>query len=57
MEGGTDYLEGKMKYPPTSRHEIDMVENVVDVVAEHCEEGRFPEPFHSQIHQRGLSFW
>lgn len=36
MEDNYDYLSGKMKYPPTSRHEIDMVENVIDVVGDHC---------------------
>lgn len=33
-----------------------MVENVIDVVADHTEDGRYPEPFRSEIHQRSLNF-
>eukprot|EP00178_Gracilaria_changii_P001800 TRINITY_DN12518_c0_g1_i1.p1 TRINITY_DN12518_c0_g1~~TRINITY_DN12518_c0_g1_i1.p1 ORF type:complete len:117 (+),score=1.88 TRINITY_DN12518_c0_g1_i1:618-968(+) len=33
-----------------------MVENIIDVVGDHCEEGRYPEPFRSNIHQQNYSF-
>lgn len=41
---------------PVSADESDMVQDVVDTVEDYCEEGRFPEPFASRIHQRNLSF-
>lgn len=49
-------MEGKYKQWPVSNDEADMVQEVVDVVEEKCEEGRFPEPFATQIRQRNLSF-
>jgi hypothetical protein len=33
-----------------------MVQDVVDTVENYSEQGRFPEPFSSRIHQRNLSF-
>lgn len=33
-----------------------MVQDVVDTVENYSEEGRFPEPFATRIHQRDLSF-
>jgi len=41
---------------PTSIDEADMVQDIVDTVENYNEEGRFPEPFSSRIHQRNLSF-
>lgn len=33
-----------------------MVQDIVDTVENYNEEGRFPEPFASRIHQKNLSF-
>ena len=33
-----------------------MVQDIVDTVENYSEEGRFPEPFATKIHQRDLSF-
>lgn len=52
-----EFLEGyPTNYQPVSLDEADMVQDVVDTVENHSEEGRFPEPFASSIHQKGLSF-
>lgn len=52
-----ELLEGRYaNHLPTSADEADMVQDVVDTVENYSEEGRFPEPFSSRIHQRGLSF-
>lgn len=56
LEEPTSFLEGKQRNPLTGNDEADMVENVIDVVANHCEDGRYPEPFRSQIHQKNYSF-
>ena len=51
------FLEGRYgNQLPVSVDEAEMVQDVVDTVENYCEEGRFPEPFASRIHQRNLSF-
>lgn len=42
--------------PVTGNDEADMVENIVDVVADHTEDGRYPQPFAHEIHQKGYGF-
>lgn len=51
-----EYLAGSKNSLKTSIDESDMVQDVVDTVENYSEEGRFPEPFATRIHQRDLSF-
>lgn len=51
-----EFLEGRYPHLPVGSDESDMVQDVVDTVENYCEEGRFPEPFASQIHSNGLGF-
>jgi hypothetical protein len=52
-----DFLAGKYSnIVPIGGDEGTMVQDVVNTVEDYCEEGRFPEPFASRIHQPNLSF-
>lgn len=51
------FLEGRYgNNQPVSVDEADMVRDVVNTVENYCEQGRFPEPLASRIHQNNLSF-
>lgn len=56
LEDSKDYLEGRFKHWPASSDEADMVQDVVNAVEEHCEEGRFNGEFGNRIRQPNLSF-
>lgn len=57
LEDSKEFLEGRHRGGyPVGTDESDMVQDVVDVVESHCEEGRFPEPFATQIRQKNLTF-
>lgn len=48
LDNSKEFLEGYYdKRPLNGSDEIDMVENIIDVVADHTEDGRYPEPFRS----------
>lgn len=53
---GQEFYKGDKKIIPPCSDESDMVQNIVDVVGEHCQEGTFPQPFLSEVRNPALGF-